>query len=63
MLSKYVANNGIEVVYGGGKVGLIDSVADSVLAHGGKVHGVIPEHGMLKCFDKPFRIKVNRWSK
>ena len=44
MLGKYFADNGIEVVYGGGKVGLMGTLADSVLAHGGKVYGVIPEH-------------------
>ncbi|PKH06895.1 TIGR00730 family Rossman fold protein [Moritella sp. Urea-trap-13] len=44
MLGKFFANNGIDVVYGGSKVGLMGVIADSVLAHGGKVYGVIPEH-------------------
>lgn len=36
----------IELVYGGGNVGLMGIVADTVLAGGGRVTGVIP--GMLK---------------
>lgn len=40
---KYLALNNIDVVYGGGRVGLMGTLADSVLEHGGKVCGVIPE--------------------
>ena len=36
-----VANN-FEVIYGGGSIGLMGALADSVLAHGGKITGVIP---------------------
>ena len=43
-LGKYFAENGIDVVYGGGKVGLMGIIADAVLENGGKVYGVIPEH-------------------
>ncbi len=32
----------IELVFGGGQVGLMGVLADTVLAHGGKVTGVIP---------------------
>src|SRR5262245_49645120 len=34
---------GLELVYGGGHVGLMGAIADSVLASGGHVIGVIPE--------------------
>ena len=34
---------GLELVYGGGHVGLMGAIADSVLANGGHVIGVIPE--------------------
>jgi uncharacterized protein (TIGR00730 family) len=34
---------GIDLVYGGGRVGLMGEVADAVLAAGGEVIGVIPE--------------------
>jgi len=37
-----LANEGIALVYGGGKVGLMGTVADAVLAAGGRVIGVIP---------------------
>jgi uncharacterized protein (TIGR00730 family) len=36
-----IAKRGIELVYGGGKVGLMGTVAEAVLAAGGRVHGVI----------------------
>ncbi|HEX8288987.1 MAG TPA: TIGR00730 family Rossman fold protein [Pyrinomonadaceae bacterium] len=39
----FLAQNGIELVYGGGRVGLMGRIADTVLANGGKVTGVIPE--------------------
>ena len=38
-----LAERGIGVVYGGGKVGLMGMVADSAMAAGGEVIGVIPE--------------------
>ena len=38
-----LAQRGITVVYGGGKVGLMGMIADSALAAGGEVIGVIPE--------------------
>jgi uncharacterized protein (TIGR00730 family) len=34
---------GVEIVYGGGDVGLMKVVADTALAEGGRVIGVIPE--------------------
>lgn len=42
-LGKLLAEKGIKLVYGGGKVGLMGAIADSVLKHGGKVMGIIPE--------------------
>jgi len=38
-----LARRGIGVVYGGGRLGLMGAVADSALAAGGEVIGVIPE--------------------
>lgn len=43
-LGKKLASRHIELVYGGGAVGLMNVLADAVLSYGGKVHGVIPEH-------------------
>lgn len=37
-----LAQRGIGLVYGGGRVGLMGDLADSCLAHGGTVTGVIP---------------------
>jgi uncharacterized protein (TIGR00730 family) len=40
---KTLAESGIGLVYGGGSVGLMGAIASSVLDHGGKVTGIIPE--------------------
>jgi uncharacterized protein (TIGR00730 family) len=40
---RVLAENGIRLVYGGGSVGLMGALAESVLAHGGAVTGVIPD--------------------
>ena len=44
LLGQEIARRGITLVYGGGHVGLMGTVADAVLAEGGKVIGVIPKH-------------------
>ena len=38
-----MTQNGVDLVYGGGRLGLMGLIADSVLELGGKVYGVIPE--------------------
>jgi uncharacterized protein (TIGR00730 family) len=43
-----LAGNGIALVYGGGKVGLMGVIADEVLRRGGEVTGVIPQALMDK---------------
>jgi uncharacterized protein (TIGR00730 family) len=47
-LGRLLANRGISLVYGGGRVGLMGRIADAVLAAGGKVTGVIPQALVLK---------------
>jgi len=42
-VGRFLAQRGITVVFGGGKVGLMGAVADAALAAGGNVIGVIPE--------------------
>ena len=42
-LGEELCARGYDLVYGGGRVGLMGTVADSVLGHGGQVIGVIPE--------------------
>ncbi|WP_246836164.1 TIGR00730 family Rossman fold protein [Nesterenkonia sp. NBAIMH1] len=42
-LGAALAEADVEVVYGGGKVGLMGQIADSTLEAGGRVTGVIPE--------------------
>ena len=41
-LGALIAKNNIELVYGGGKVGLMGALANAVLKNGGKATGVIP---------------------
>jgi uncharacterized protein (TIGR00730 family) len=43
-LGRLVAAAGIELVYGGGRVGLMGLLADAALAAHGKVTGIIPSH-------------------
>jgi uncharacterized protein (TIGR00730 family) len=42
-LGRLFVDHGIELVYGGGNIGLMGVLADKVLALGGRVIGVIPE--------------------
>lgn len=41
-LGRLLADDGIELVYGGGAVGLMGLIADTVLNAGGRVTGIIP---------------------
>jgi len=52
-LGAELAAHGIRLVYGGGRIGLMGQVADAVLAGGGRVIGVIPEH--LQVLEKGHR--------
>ncbi|TWG79190.1 hypothetical protein L602_000700000060 [Cupriavidus gilardii J11] len=47
-MGRVLAERGLALVYGGGKVGLMGMVADAVLAHGGTAIGIIPEALMSK---------------
>jgi predicted Rossmann-fold nucleotide-binding protein len=43
-LGIYLANNRINLVYGGTAIGLMGAIANAVLANGGTVTGVTTEH-------------------
>ena len=47
-LGTLMAKNGVGLVYGGGRVGMMGVVADSVLRGGGRVTGIIPRHLQAK---------------
>ncbi len=49
-LGRSMAEQGISLVYGGGNVGLMGTIAQSVLDHGGYVTGIIPD--FLKSREK-----------
>ncbi len=55
---RVLAEHGIRLVYGGGSVGLMGALAESVLDHGGSVTGVIPdflvnrEHMLLRVQER-----------
>ena len=55
---RILAENNIRLVYGGGSVGLMGELAESVLDHGGSVTGVIPdflvnrEHMLLRVQER-----------
>lgn len=42
-MGAYLAQKGIQLIYGAGKTGVMGAVADGVLAAGGEVVGVVPE--------------------
>lgn len=42
-LGRLMAENGMELVYGGGAVGLMGACADEIRKRGGRITGVIPE--------------------
>jgi uncharacterized protein (TIGR00730 family) len=41
-LAKEFVKAGIEVVYGGGAIGLMGKLADTIIENGGKIKGIIP---------------------
>lgn len=43
-LGRLLAEAGVRLVYGGGRVGLMGVIADAAIAAGGEVIGIIPEH-------------------
>jgi len=42
-LGKLLAENKVTLIYGGGNVGIMATIADAVMAYGGKVTGIIPK--------------------
>lgn len=52
-LGKQLADHGIRLVFGGGHIGLMGVVADSVIDHGGHVTGVIPESLQMRELAHP----------
>ena len=47
-VGRQLAESGVDIVYGGGQVGLMGEIADAALTAGGRVIGVIPEFLALK---------------
>lgn len=43
LLGRTIAERGIKLVYGGGRIGLMGTVANAALSAGGRVIGVIPQ--------------------
>jgi len=52
-LGRILAENHIRLVYGGGSIGLMGALAESVIDHGGQVTGIIPD--FLKAREMMFR--------
>lgn len=46
-LGKMLAENDIELVYGGASIGVMGAIANAVMENGGKVTGIIP-HGLFQ---------------
>lgn len=58
-MGEALAYRGLGLVYGGGNVGLMGTVADAVLATGGQVIGVIPEFLAAKEIAHPGLSKLH----
>jgi uncharacterized protein (TIGR00730 family) len=52
-LGRFLASRSIGVVYGGARVGLMGTLADTALAAGGRVYGVIPSALVAKEIAHP----------
>ena len=52
-LGRILAENGVRLIYGGGSIGLMGAIAESVVDHGGEVTGIIPD--FLKAREMMFR--------
>src|ERR1035437_2744476 len=52
-LGLLLARSHIDVVYGGGGIGLMGKIADAVLDNGGKITGVIPSFMVAEGWDHP----------
>lgn len=52
-LAQLFAKENIEVVYGGGSTGLMGQLADTMLAEGGKISGIIPHFMRALEWDHP----------
>ncbi len=52
-LGQILAEQKIQLIYGGGRIGLMGAIADEVLKNGGEVTGVIPEFLMEKEVGHP----------
>lgn len=52
-LGNFLVNNDIELVYGGGKIGMMGVLADTILAQKGVVTGIIPKLLEKKEFIHP----------
>lgn len=48
-LGACLARKGIEVVFGGGRFGVMGKMADSLLQNGGKITGIIPKFFTGEC--------------
>ncbi|WP_311407363.1 LOG family protein [Liquorilactobacillus uvarum] len=59
-LGKYLVKRDLELVYGGGGIGLMGILANQVLSSGGKVHGVMPQELVERgaAFNKLTDLKV-----
>jgi uncharacterized protein (TIGR00730 family) len=50
---RVLASNNVRLIYGGGSIGLMGAIAESVVDHGGQVTGIIPD--FLKAREMMFK--------
>jgi len=59
-VGEILSQSKIKLIYGGGNVGLMGIIANSVMKNGGEVHGIIPEHlnKIEKSHDKITKLTI-----
>ena len=58
-LAEIMVNQNIALIYGGGKVGVMGMIADTILNKGGKAEGVIPQFLMTEEIAHPGLTKLH----
>ena len=54
-IGKFLSNNKISIVYGGGKVGMMGKLSHSAINSGGEVIGIIPK--FLSSHHRQFQLR------
>jgi uncharacterized protein (TIGR00730 family) len=57
-LGKILAENGVRLIFGGGSIGIMGTLAEAVLEHGGEATGIIPD--FLVRREQPVKSRIQQ---